>query len=336
MAETSCERYPESAAPRRRRAGRAGILAAVLVVVVFASIVAVIVYSRRSAEESTAEPVVPLDGTFIAEFGPRTDIFGNAYQGNVVTENYDGPWSIRSTCRANGCLATASYGRQNAKLSSLVFDEIDGRWLAVAVTPGTCDTVGTDVWLIFTLQPRPDGTLAGEYLEVPQIQCGAPGIRGSSLPAKQILTLRRTGNVDSNVQVGDPETQPPRHASPAQGLHGQYLETMQQETGTYSRSNTVKTYCVRTGDHCISLVYTALDFTPLVFAGQKWTVNFARGMRCASGGAGRYTDIREFPLPPAPQDPIPVLTGRAHQQVTGGTPCDSVYDFDDKFERTGE
>ncbi|MFV8316805.1 hypothetical protein [Mycobacterium sp. 23] len=336
MAETSFERYPECAAPRRRRAGRAGILAAVLVVVVFASIVAVIVLSRRSAEESTAAPAGPLDGTFIAEFGPRTDIFGNAYQGNVVTENFDGPWSIRSMCRANGCLATASYGRQNSKLSRLVFDEIDGRWLAVAVAPGTCDTVGTDVWVIFTVQPRPDGTLSGEYLEAPQIQCGAPGIRGSSLPAKQILTFRRSGNVDSNVQVADSEAQPPRLRSPAQGLHGQYLETMQQITGTYTLSHSVKTYCVRTGDHCIGLIYTALDFTPLVFAGKKWTVNLERDMRCASGGAGRYTDFREFPLPPLPQDPIPILTGRAHQQVTGGTPCDSVYDFDDKFERTGE
>lgn len=53
MAETSIERSSEAAAPRRRRAGRAGILA-VLVAKVFASIVAVIVFSRRSAEESPA------------------------------------------------------------------------------------------------------------------------------------------------------------------------------------------------------------------------------------------------------------------------------------------
>lgn len=344
VAETSVERYAHSVVPRRRRTGRAGIFAAVLVVVVFAaSIAAVIVLSRRAAEQSTARPgrsnagpAGALNGTFIAEFGPRTDIFGNAYQGNVVTEKYDGPWSIRSTCRASGCVATAAYGRLNSNLSALVFDEIDGRWLAVAVTPGTCDTVSTGVWVIFTLQPRPDGTLSGEYLEVPQIQCGAPGIRGSSLPAKQILTFRRSGNVNPPVQAADPEAQPPRHASPAQGLHGQYLETMQEQTGTYTRSNTVKTYCVRGGDRCMSLAYTALDFTPLIFAGQKWTVNFERDVICATGGAGRYADIREFSLPPAPQDPIPVLKGRAHQQVTGGTRCDSVYDFDDTFERTGE
>ncbi len=86
----------------------------------------------------------------------------------------------------------------------------------------------------------------------------------------------------------------------------------------------------------MSLVYAALDFTPLVFAGQKWTVNIERDVICASGGAGRYADIREFSLPSAPQDPIPILEGRAHQQVTGGTRCDSVYDFDDTFKRTGE
>ena len=129
----------EPAAPaRRRRLERAGILAAVLVA---EAIVAVATLWHRPAEQLTprphdstnAKPVGPLDGTFTAENGPRTDIVGNAYQGNLVTQPYDGSWSIRSSCRANGCVATASFGRQNYKLSTLVFDDIDGLRLAALI-----------------------------------------------------------------------------------------------------------------------------------------------------------------------------------------------------------
>ena len=39
----------------------------------------------------------------------------------------------------------------------------------------------------------------------------------------------RTGDVQDNVSVADPAAQPPRAASPARGLHGNY-----QETDTYA------------------------------------------------------------------------------------------------------
>ena len=334
-------------APQRRWSRRTVLLAAAAAVaVVAAGIIVGITLTHSSSQTPTPsagppdtpkpKPAGPLDGTFTAAFGPKTDPFGAPYSGNLVSGPHDGTWSIRSACLATGCVATASFGRQNTKLSTLVFDDIDGRWTAVAVTTGNCSNMDTDVWAIFTLQPQPDGTLSGEYIEVPQIQCGAAGVPGSSLPAKQTLKFTRTGDVDPNVQVADPETQPARVLSRAQGLHGQYRDTMQETTGTFTLDHTVRTYCLRTGDRCISLAYNAHDFLPLVFADGKWTVNYERDAICESGGTVHYRDTREFPLPLPPQDPIPLLTGHGRQEITGGTSCDGVHDFDEKFERTGD
>jgi len=54
--------------------------------------------------------------------------------------------------------------------------------------------------------------------------------------------------------IADPEGQPPRAASPAEGLHGRY-----QETDTYTDGNRsaevnfdIQTYCLRTGQRCLS------------------------------------------------------------------------------------
>jgi len=39
---------------------------------------------------------------------------------------------FRSACSANGCVATAA-GGDHADVSSLVFDNVGGRWLAVGI-----------------------------------------------------------------------------------------------------------------------------------------------------------------------------------------------------------
>ena len=129
------------------------IVAAVLaIVVVTTAIFAVVKLTHRPEEKPTpgtstpAKPVGPLDGTFTAEFGPKTELVGEPYEGSLISEPYDGTWSIRSACRANGCVATASLvNRQNSASSMLVFDDIDGRWVAVTVRSGECENIATDV-----------------------------------------------------------------------------------------------------------------------------------------------------------------------------------------------
>ncbi|HUL99261.1 MAG TPA: serine/threonine protein kinase, partial [Mycobacterium sp.] len=112
--------------------------------------------------------------------------------------------------------------RQNSTSSALVFDDIDGRWVAVAVRSGSCRRVDSDSWTVFVLQPRPDGTLSGEFIESSPQMC----------TTKQSVTFTRTRDVDATVQVADPEAQPARVVSAAQGLHGRYHYTENYPDGS--------------------------------------------------------------------------------------------------------
>ena len=67
-------------------------------------------------------------------------------------------------CSGRGCVATARRMSGDVSLiSTFVFDDVGGRWLAVAVTQGNCGNADVEVWEVFSLQPRPDGALSGEF-----------------------------------------------------------------------------------------------------------------------------------------------------------------------------
>jgi serine/threonine-protein kinase len=216
--------------------------------------------------------------------------------------------------------------RQNSASSTLVFDDIDGRWVAVTVRSGECENIATDVWAVFTLQPRPDGTLSGEFIQASPRGC----------VTKQTPALTRTGDVDSSVQVADPETQPPRLVSEAQGLHGRYHDTLNYADGySLAQDEVVRTDCLRTGDRCMSLAYGADGVAALVFANGKWTKGLENKSPCEAGGTALEKYTADYALPLPPQDPITVLTGRGHLEVIG-TACAVGVDFDEKFERTGD
>jgi hypothetical protein len=67
---------------------------------------------------------------------------------------------------------------------------------------------------VFTLQPRPDGTLAGESNQLMVVGCAN----------KRPVTCTRTGDVGVNT-LPDPATLPPRVLSLAEALRGHYHET---------------------------------------------------------------------------------------------------------------
>ncbi|HZC89576.1 MAG TPA: hypothetical protein VE400_02705, partial [Mycobacterium sp.] len=60
--------------------------------------------------------------------------------------------------------ATASYtgGSGIVLVSNLVFDEVAGSWIAVGLGSMQCNNAPVEVWVVFTLQPQPGGTLTGE------------------------------------------------------------------------------------------------------------------------------------------------------------------------------
>jgi serine/threonine protein kinase, bacterial len=283
--------------------------------------------SATSAPTATATATAhSFTGTYRADYGPGTDLEGKPVAG---TPAMSANWGVRSTCGAGGCVATASYlgGSGIVLVSNLVFDEVGGTWVAVGLGSTPCNNAPAEVWVVFTLQPQPDGTLSGETTRSTTNSCSS---------GKRRVTFTRTGDPDV-AKIPDPAALPPRAASPAAALHGRYHETI-----TYTNGNvvpgqddlTVRTECLRIGDRCMSLFHALDGVVPLVFSDGKWTRDDEGTVPCSLGGTVHIKLTAEYPLPDPLQEPIPVLTGNG-QNVSTGSACTGG-DFEDKFERTGD
>jgi serine/threonine-protein kinase len=234
---------------------------------------------------------------------------------------------VRSICRTTGCVATASkIGGDTVWVSTLVFDDIGGRWIAVALYSGPCQNVPTEYWGVLTLQPRPDGSLSGELSTTNPSAC----------EDKRAVTFTRTRDVDVN-SMPDPATLAPRVVSPAEALHGRYHSTVTYRGLAKPQESdlAVRTDCLRTGDRCMSYFYGPRQAVPLVFGSGKWIEGDEAGASCTPGGTVHQKITAEYPLPQPPQDPIALLTGHGHKLDTDG-PCAGSWDFDEKFARTGD
>jgi serine/threonine protein kinase len=277
--------------------------------------------SAKGAASAPAPNTGPFTGTFSADLGPPTNLDGASQEGTPQKET----WNLRSVCGASGCMATASRASGNTLSSStVVFDDVGGRWLAVAVAPGKCKNADTELWEVFTLQPRPDGTLTGEYSNTDPAGCAS----------KRTVTFTRTADARVDL-LTNPASLPARVASPAQGLHGRYHHTSTYANGAAPPANDfiVRTDCLRTGERCMSFFHENLAKS-LVFANGKWTENTEGDSPCSTGGTSHTKVTADYPLPQPPQDPITLLTGHGHVDSTGSACVGG--DFDDKFVRTGD
>jgi serine/threonine protein kinase len=302
-------------------------IAVILMVAAVATILTVLLGNPATPppKAPTASPTGSLNGTFAADFGAATRPNGQPY------DNAPGgreSWVIESSCSTNGCVATASrVSGSQSTASTMVLDNIDGTWTSVNATPGTCQNAPTENWESMSLQQRQDGSLAGQYTLRSTTSCAR----------NQQVTFTRTGDVQSNVQIADPKAQPPRVASPAQGLHGRYQETdtYAADNRSYESSFDVQTFCLRTGERCLSFWLNPDRTNAFTFQQNNWNLTTTSSdVDCTSGGSGHQDTSLAFPLPQPPTDPITQLTGHGHNTVTGACPYSS--DFDSKVQRTGD
>ncbi|MDT5251108.1 MAG: hypothetical protein QOH07_38 [Mycobacterium sp.] len=266
----------------------------------------------------------PFTGVYRANYGPITGL--NDEPGPDTAKPTD-TYAVRSACRPTGCVATASrLGGTTAFPAPMVFDEIGDRWFVVGLSSVPCKTdPATESWEVLTLQPRPDGTLAGEFTATTSNDC----------LAKRTVTFTRTGDVDVEI-LSDPVTVPPRVVSPAEALHGQYQQsrTFPAVGQTQETVFRVDTNCLRTGDRCISFFHgQAGEAEPLTFGDGNWNLftdsdNACRGLQMHVTKSGRY------PLPHPLQNPITLLTGTGQQDQTA--PCAGNIAFDETFTRIGD
>jgi serine/threonine protein kinase len=323
--------------PPKRHGRRHGVLvgAAVFVVtLLFAGGVAAIVGLTQRDTSTTSAPATPaprdvaFNGNYRADYGPGTDLEGKPVPNAPATTSN---WAVRSTCGVSGCAATAANISDGgiALLSNLTFDQLGGAWVAVGIASAQCGRdKPSELWLVYTLQPQPDGTLSGET-----IRASTDG----ACAAKRTMKFTRTGDPDLN-KVPDPAVLPPRSATVADALRGSYRHTMTFTNGNVVSGEllAVNTYCLRTGDRCMSLFHSPDGVVTLVFANDKWTRNEQAATTCPAGGTAQMTITADYPMPSQIDDPIAVLTGRGTQTIAPGGACTGGGDFEGRFERTGD
>jgi serine/threonine-protein kinase len=314
----------ESEEPPLRSWQHLGIVIPAGLLVLAAAVVTIAVVVVSSGEEAPPQTGA-LDGTYTVEFGSATTPDGSTDQN--ATRGRE-TWVIKSACSAGGCVATASRvdGSQSAS-PTMVLDQIGSRWTAVTTTQGTCQNNPTEYWETTSLQPIADGKLQGELVVRSTTGCSR----------NQQVTFTRTGNTQGSVSVADPSAQPPRVKSPAQGLHGRYHETDTYTSGGRSAEADfdITTYCLRTGDRCLSYWKNPSDAKILVFAQHQWALtNTTVNAKCNNGSPAHGQITVQYPLPQAAEAPITLLSGRGHYTVTGECPFDS--DFDSRVQRTGD
>jgi serine/threonine-protein kinase len=269
----------------------------------------------------------PFTGIYRADFGRATRLDG---VGDPNATPSTGTYGLRSVCRSGGCVATASkFNGDVAFASSLVFDQVGGSWVAVALAPSPCKTATTETWHVFTLQPQPDGSLAGEYMRLTANQC----------QEKRSVTFTRTGDVDVNADfkgLPDPAKLPARVVSPAEALRGRYrIARTYTGMGTQQLGESaVTTYCLRAAERCMSYFSVAAGDLPLIFDGANWDWKDESDGPCPNGEMSHLSATAQFPLPQPPQNPIAVLTGHGTWIQTGS--CAVNLGIDETYTRTGD
>jgi protein kinase-like protein len=328
---------PTVASPLKRRRSRVLIGALVgAALLVTAGVVAVVTLNKPDHPGATGAPNAntstapapntgPFTGTYTARFEQGAKLTGAPVpEAKPLTDTY----AFRSVCGSAGCVATAARLSGDMDLAkSAVFDQVGGRWVSVTITQDKCNGQSGEAWEVFTIEPRPDGTLAGEYR----------GADAHGCAGKRPVTFTRTGDVGVN-SLPDPAKLPARVASPAEALHGRYHWTRAFKNGLPQLQDgpAVVTDCLRTGDRCMSYFQSGSFDMPMTFGGGNWTMTLDQD-QAGCGGTVHIQVSAQYPLPQPPQDPIAKLIGHGHTEQTGieiGT-CATKTDFDDSFTRVG-
>jgi len=315
---------PPSAGPHRKR-WRPRVLIGALAAIALLVAGGVLAGMKLAQPHTPAGTPGPFTGTYRTDFGAIVGL--DDAPDPSATPALTGTYGVRSVCGATGCVATGTrLGGAPVTPAAVVFDQVGAVWVAVVLAADRCQDVPAEFWEVFTLQPRPDGTFVGDYVES----------GGSTCADKRTVTFTRTGDVDAN-SVPDPAALPARVVSPAEALHGSYHMSRTFTSGTpkLKLDTTVRTDCLRTGDRCMSYFHGPSGNEPLVFGGGKWLLNVEDDGRCpASDDITHMKTTGQFPLPQSPRNPISVLTGHGHQDQSGA--CAMNTDFDETMTRTGD
>lgn len=318
--------WTASPSPPKSRRGLVLVAIAATVLLVAAGVVAAVALTGRDHKPApAASGTGPFTGLYRADFGRATQLDGVS---NPGSQPATAAYGIRSVCRPTGCVATAA--RQSGDKSFapiMVFDQIGPSWVAVAVAPSPCPNGNVDGWQVITLAPQPEGTLTGANIRTTSNRC----------QEKRPVTFTRVGDVATDSTVAaDPADLAPRVASPAEGLRGRYTvtRTFSGKAPQALGESEVTTYCLRTGDRCMSYVPLTSGDLPMEFSTGTWAWRDDSDGQCPGGAPSHLKALAQYALPAPAPDPIPALSGHGTWVQTGSCRVDTS--FDETFTRTGD
>src|SRR6202171_1736559 len=162
------DKPPDAGVPPRRWWQRKGVVIPIAAVVMVAAVGGILIAVNGNKPPPRASG--PIDGTYAVEFAAATRPNGQPYDNAPSGRE---TWVIKSACPASGCVATATKvdGSQSAT-STMVLDEIDGRWNAVSASAGTCQNAPAEYWETMSLQAEPGAGLQGEFIARATTGCG--------------------------------------------------------------------------------------------------------------------------------------------------------------------
>jgi hypothetical protein len=138
-------------------------------------------------------------------------------------------------------------------------------------------------------------------------------------------------------KLPDPASQPARVVSPAAALHGRYHLTNTYVDGNREQADyAVQTNCLRAGDRCVSYFGKTDRTRALLFGANKWIDEAETDVVCPPSSSAHLKTTDQLPLPVPPQDPITVLTGHGHVELTNAPANCLAEDYDIKYARTGD
>ncbi len=296
--------------------------------------------SPRDEQPPAVEPTAALDGSYVVEYdGVGTRNGAPALGLNTGKSG----WVFRTACDEDGCVATggavADPANPGAPLENpQVADYVDGSWVMVTMRENAVTCTGShgeefraDGWVIWDIAIAPDKSLHPTVTTVGAGDC----------PSVSVVTptMTRLGDPVPEFPAPDPAQQPARQVPAAAAFHGPYTLTKTrrgQDGEPEVADRDVATYCLRTGDRCVTAVSTPGE--PGKPFAHLSIFKFADGSfvrstvplpsPCADGMVGVASEVQTLHLPAdSSSNPLRELTGELVRTFTAGCPGVEEYDI---------
>jgi serine/threonine-protein kinase len=252
-------------------------------------------------------------------------------------------YAFKSICDGDKCIAAGRQVRPDepdepvADRPNVFLDLVNGNeWVTTTAGMNKCGGGEAPTLQSWSLKPGDGGTLTGTR----RLAFFSPDCSGAY---EQPMSATRTGNVDADLTMPNPATEPLVKTSAAEGFSGHYKKSIIPEDKGQKPADVevdVSTTCIRNVDHCLTYaVYTSpggkdRSVRAYEFEGKTWTGVVTYPTKCASGADVTETTSSEWGLPDPVTDPIAQLTGT--QTDVYPAPCEATVKSAILMERIGD